>query len=347
MKKMVVLSVIFLLMASTAFAQSEAGVLFLLIPAGVRANGMGDAFVALADDASAVYWNPAGLGFQKGREILILHSNWLPQLASDLFYDFVAYRHHVNGIGTFGGGVTYLNMGEQYVTTERGPEIIDKFTAYDIAAIGSFGTLINENLALGLNMKIIRSFLAPYGAGGEKGKGLAWSFGVDIGVLYKAPFAKGLNFGACLSNLGPKIAYIDVNQASPQPTNLRVGVAYRLLDLEYNKITITADVNKLLVVQHDDGSYDPFYKAIFTAWFDDEWNEEFKELISHIGAEYWYADLIALRAGYWYDEMGKVKPKTFGAGLKYSHYRFDFGYITATEGHPLTDTMRFSLTISF
>jgi len=328
-------------------AQSEAGVLFLLISPGVRAEGMGEAFVALADDASAVYWNTGGLAFQTGRELTIMHSNWLPQLASDIFYDFLAYKHHVPGLGTFGASITYLNLGEQNVTLETGPEVVDHFTSYDFAVSAAFGTLLSENLGVGLNMKIIRSNLAPLGVGKEKGKGQAWSFGVDIGVLYKAPFLKGLSFGANLANMGPKIVYIDADQADPQPTNLKVGLAFRLLDQEYNKITLTADANKLLVRRYKDGRSDPFYKAIFTAWADEPIKEEFKDIISHVGLEYWYSDLFALRVGYWYDEIGKVKPYTFGAGLKYSLYQFDFGYIAAGQGHPLSDTMRFAFTIRF
>ena len=80
---------------------------------------------------------------------------------------------------------------------------------------------------------------------------------------------------------------------------------------------------------------------------DDPWDVELKKIIFSGGMEYWYSDLIALRVGYYYDKMGKVKYATFGAGLKYSLYGFDFGYVSAGEGHPLSDTMRFSLTIGF
>jgi len=97
--------------ATNAFAVSEAAVLFLMISPGARAAGMGEAFVGLADDASAVYYNPAGLAYQQGRELTLMHSNWLPQFGSDLFYDFAAYRQSVEGLGTFGLNVTYLNLG--------------------------------------------------------------------------------------------------------------------------------------------------------------------------------------------------------------------------------------------
>lgn len=332
---------------SESNAQSEAGVLFLMISPGVRADGMGEAFVAVADDASAIYWNTGGLAFLDKKEFFFMHSNWLPQLASDLFYDYGAYMHHIEGLGTFGASVTYMNFGEQNVTLETGPEVVDHFTSYDFAVSGAYGTKISNNIGIGVNMKLIRSNLAPFGAGKEKGSGQAWSFGVDFGLLYKHFLLNKLNFGLNLQNMGPKITYIDVNQADPQPTNLKIGFAYRLIDSEFNTLTITSDFNKLLVRRKADGTSDPFYQAIFTSWTDDGFNNEMKKVISHVGAEYWYNNLIALRIGYWYDEIGKVKPTTFGAGIRYSLYRIDFGYIAAGEGHPLSDTMRFSFTVSF
>ena len=70
-------------------AQSEAGAIFLLISPGARAGGMGEAQVAVANDAYASYWNPAGLAFQTGSEIAFMHVNWLPNLADDLYYEFL------------------------------------------------------------------------------------------------------------------------------------------------------------------------------------------------------------------------------------------------------------------
>ncbi len=329
------------------FAVSETAVLFLLIPPGVRAGGMGEAFVGVADDVTAVYWNPGGLGFQNGRELIFMHSNWLPQLTNDIFYDFAAYKHSVYGLGTFGVSVTYLNLGEQIQTGETSPEEIGRFMSYDAAAAVSYGTQMTDNMGLGVTIRLVRSNLAPFGAGAEKGKGQTWAFNFDMGMLYRNFLINRLNLGVNVANIGPKISYIDVDQADPQPSNLKLGFAYRLLDMEYNRATVTFDVNKLLVRRHKDGTSDPVYKALFTSWADDPIGDEFKKMIYNFGVEYWYSNLIALRAGYWHDEEGKVKPWTFGFGIRYSLYELDFGYIAAGEGHPLTDTMRFALQIGF
>ena len=76
-------------------AQSEAGSVFLLISPGARAGGMGEAQVAVANDAYASYWNPAGLAYQEGSELAFMHVNWLPNLADDMYYEFLGYRKSI------------------------------------------------------------------------------------------------------------------------------------------------------------------------------------------------------------------------------------------------------------
>ena len=352
MRKALLFLLIILLISgvtSESYAVSEAAVLFLMISPGARAAGMGEAFVATANDATAVYWNPAGLAFQYGKEITLMHANWLPALASDMYYEFFAYRQDIEGVGTIGTNITFLNMGEQIRTGENSPEEIGRFVSYDVAFSCSYGTTITENFALGVTYRYIRSNLSDIGAGNERGSGKANAFAFDIGLLYKMPYwGQRLTLGMNLSNLGPKIAYIDASQADPIPTNLKAGFAFKIVNQKYNKLTVVGDVNKLMVTPHKDGEKsDPFYKAIVTSWYDDSVSEEFSKMIYSAGIEYFYSDLIAFRAGYYYDETGKVKFPSFGAGLKYSLYGFDFAYVAAEEGHPLSDTMRFSLTIGF
>ena len=77
LKKIIVAAGLLITVALQA-RPSEAGVIFLGIGPGARPTGMGDSFVAIADDATATYWNPAGLGFQTGKEATLMHVNWLP-----------------------------------------------------------------------------------------------------------------------------------------------------------------------------------------------------------------------------------------------------------------------------
>lgn len=323
---------------------SQATMLFLKIAPGARPTGMGEAFVALADDATAIWWNPAGLGFQQQKQFTAMYARWLPQFKlSDLYYSYLAYIHDVPEWGTFGGNVIFLNLGE----TERRDEkntYLGTFSSFEMAVCGAYGAKVNENLTTGVGLKIIYSSLSPFGAGAEKGTGSATAVAVDIGLLYKATFLRGLSIGMNLSNMGPKAAYIDRAQADPLPTNLKLGVAYHLVDQEFNRVTIAADMNKELVVRHDDGTSDEFYAALFSAWGDDDL---IKSIIWNVGIEYWYSNLVGLRVGYYNDDLGKVFPLSFGVSLQYSVYRFDFSYLNAGENHPLSDTMRYSLSVIF
>ena len=90
MNKFIKSFVFVVLIASKALCVSEAGAVFLLINPGASAQGTGEAQVAKADDAYASYYNPAGLGFLKGNEIVFQHVNWLPNLANDIYFDFIA-----------------------------------------------------------------------------------------------------------------------------------------------------------------------------------------------------------------------------------------------------------------
>ncbi len=355
MKKAIFLLLFFsgVFISQNVFAQSEATVQFLLITPGARATGMGEAFVSIADDATATYWNPAGLAFQSQRQISVMHSNWLPQLASDLFYDYVSYIQKIEGLGTFGAAVTYLNLGEQAITSENSPIPTGTFVSSEFAIATSFGTMLSESSAFGLQLKYIRSNLAPELINtSQKGDGSANAFAFDLGYLHKDLLLDRLNFGINISNMGPKVTYIDKAQADPLPTNLRIGFSYKMLDDEFNRLTIAVEFDKLLVRRYqdenDETKSDPFYKALYSSLFDESLDTELKRTIANIGAEYWYGDMIAMRTGFHHDDIGKVRYLTFGAGLKYASLFIDAAYISPLEeGHPLADTIQFSLAFNF
>jgi hypothetical protein len=345
--KRVVLSLLILgivIPAATLHAASvsQATLLFLKIAPGARPSGMGETYVAISEDATATWWNPAGLGFQHGREVTMMYVRWLPQFnLSDLYYAYLAGKFEVPEWGTFGANLIFLNLGSTTRTNEAGT-VLGTFSSFEMAAAGSYGAQINPNLSMGVTLKLAYSNLSPQGAGTEKGSGTATAVAADVGLLYHAQFLRGLSLGANLSNMGPKVSYIDRSQADPLPTNLKAGFAYKIIDQEYNKLTVASDLNKELVHRLDNGKSDEFYTAMITSWND---NQMLKTLIWNVGMEYWYSTLVGLRAGYWNDHLGKVFPYTFGVSLKYSSYHFDFSYLTAGANHPLTDTMRYSLSV--
>ena len=354
----------------TSLAQGESAVPFLLISPNSRSSGIGEAGTGTVDDASAIFWNPAGLAFLKGQEISITHANWLPQFhQSDLFYDYLNYRQDIEEIGgTIGASVTYLNLGEFIRTSSSGPQEIGRFKAFEFAVTAGYATKVFDDFALGVNIRYIHSALSPIGTENEQGNGIARTVSFDLAAMYKpteleVPFigdiGKSFSAGINLSNMGPKVTYIDAAQADPLPTQLRLGLGFKLLDDEYNQMTYSLDFSRLLVrryaeIKDDSGhvvraaSVDPFYKAIFTAWGD---GSGLRKINTSMGVEYWYGSpkLIALRVGHFFEDPGFGNRNfwTFGAGIRYDIYGFDFSYISAAENHPLSDTIRFSLLIGW
>lgn len=348
-----------LVMAQTSYAQGESAVPFLLISPNSRSSGIGEAGTGTADDASAIFWNPAGLAFLKGQEVSITHANWLPQFhQSDLFYDYLNYRQDIEDIGgTIGASVTYLNLGEFIRTGPGGPEEIGRFKAFEFAVTVGYATKVFDDLGIGLNLRYIHSALSPTGTDQEPGTGIARTVSVDLAAMYRpteleipliGDIGKRFSAGMNLSNLGPKVTYIDKAQADPLPTDLRIGFGYKLLEDEFNEMTYSLDFSRLLVRRRADGTSDPFYKALFTAWGD---GSGLRKVNTSMGIEYWYGSprLIALRFGHFFEDpsFGNRNFWTFGAGIRYDIYGFDFSYISAAENHPLSDTIRFSLLIGW
>ncbi len=367
--RLLMVSVMFMGMQQVTHAQGEAAVPFLLLAPDSRAGGLGESGAGLADNSAAIFWNPAGLAFQTGTELSITHSNWLPQFNLDLFYDYLTYREYMEDLqGTVSASITYMNFGEFVRTGETDPTPLGTFRSFDAALTLGYATKLSPDWGLGVNFRIIHSRLADKGAGDEQGKGVATSVSFDVAGMWRPehliiPFTSediGTKFsvGANLSNLGPKIYYIDRAQADPIPTNFRLGFAYRIFEDEFNSLTYTLDFSKLLVSRDSTGASKEFYQAIFTAWADKPFSEEIRDIVTSMGFEYWYGEpndfLFALRAGYFYEDpsYGNRKFLTFGAGLRYDIYGFDFSYITTDvfkggENHPLSNTLRFSVIIGW
>jgi hypothetical protein len=349
---------VLLLLSAKLFAQGESAVPFLLIGPNSRNAGMSETGAGLINDASAMFWNPAGLGFQKGTEVNITHSPWLPGLGlGDLFYDYLSAKHYMKKLnGTIGASITYLNIGKIIRTDEFGNEI-GEYQAFDGAIAVGYGTKVTKDLGFGIVTRFIYSKLAVGTVGGEKGSGIAYDLSFDLAALWRPSKTKlkfinnRLGIGINFSNIGPKVTYVDAAQADPLPSNLRLGIGYDVYQSEFNNLTLTADFNKLIVKRGTGGQSDPLYKAIFTSW-GGGFNNVMKSIQSSVGAEYWYGNpkLIGLRGGFFYEDPdhGRRKFITLGAGIRYDIYGFDFSYISTIEqNHPLANTLRFTLSVSF
>jgi len=375
------LSTLALLIAVAGTSQAQVGltsVPFLQIEPDSRAAGMGNTGVALADNASAVFWNPAGLAFQRGNQISLTHSEWLPQFNVDLFYDYLVGKYHIKDIGTFGAHITYLNLGEQPRTTVENPtgDGLGRFSSYEFAGGLSYGYQIDNNWAVGTGLRFIYSSLASGEVEGEKVEPGA-SVGFDVAGMYQSdPFEllsnrdATINAGLNISNIGPGIKYTndtnadnsdqkdsdDTNKA-PLPTVFRIGWALTstLDEKGLHSLTIANDISKILA-RPGDGAIG----SLFTAWEGLERDigngktaqlNTLQQLMIATGLEYWYGDLFAVRSGYYYENPhnGDRQFITFGAGIRYKFFGIDFSYIytLGDENHPLANTTRFGLLMNF
>ncbi len=370
MIKMLLLSFVLLVgIAMTAPVSAEVGtaVVFLTLAPGARANGMGQGFVAVADDATAAFYNPAGLaltcpqgdGVRCPSQLFLMHSPWMPVFdLDDLYLEYFALTHEVPGWGHFGLGANYLHVGDVMRRDDEGNEM-GMFKVYDLAFSLTYSTRIARSMAMGGSLKFIRSQLDP----DNDGVGTDWA--VDLGWLYRmgshTPFrsipgfrsvpvlsdfnTRSLSFGASISNWGPDISYLDASNADPLPRLLRLGFAYDLLNRpSIGRFLLSAELNKVMVNWR---------------WFDwfgdkgggDGFATELQESKRSVGVEYTYnyeEYWVFLRGGYFYDREASNVPQgpTFGGGLRYSQFQFDFAFISPPSELGSTYTQMYSLTVT-
>jgi hypothetical protein len=336
---------------------------FLQIEPDSRAAGMGMTGVGVADNASALFWNPAGLAGQQGAEVTFTHAPWLPNLGADLFFEYLAGKYAVEGVGTFAGHITFLNLGEQQRTDELGTDL-GTFRSYDLAVGASYGRQITPTLSLGTGARLIYSNLSGGADVGGQATNAGVSVGLDLGVLWRPAVSENLHpsLGLNLANMGPHISYSDASDGGDAiPSNIRLGGALEYELDDFNRLTFALDANKLLVARDENGDFESFTSALFSSWKSVTVDldgtgpgpaEEvgvFRQFTIGTGAEYWYNDLFALRTGYFYEDPsnGNRKFLTFGAGIRYSLVGVDLSYIYALEENsPLSEQIRFSVMLN-
>lgn len=309
-------------------AISQGSLLFLTFEPGGRANGMGRAYSAVADDAYAMWWNPGATAFNRKGQLALNHIPWLQGSGiNDMFYEYLGWNQYFEGMGNFNVHACLLDAGTQEQTDSSGIPM-GTFHSFDFAgAVGYSYEVIPAKLGVGANFKLIYSYLAP-ATGFTDSEGKAFSFGFDVGAKYlDAANIEGFDLAVVLQNMGPDVTFVDNEQADPSPMTVRLGAAFELFNSPLNSFMISAEASKMLANE------DPLFKRFMTGW------EYIDETIFGIGAEYTYLQLIALRGGYFYDYVGEITGPSFGMGINYSfsdRYKLnaDFSMVPAGE---LTD----------
>lgn len=334
---------------------------FLRISPDARSGAMGDVGLALSPDANSVYWNLSKLPFATSNSsIAITYTPWLKELVNDVFLAQVSGYYKLDEFQAVAGSLRYFSLGTINFTDITGTPTYD-YRPREFAFDAGYARKLSDNWSVGVALRYIYSNLANGDINGRvvrPGK----AFAGDVSAYYTKDYEKDdgtintWNFGLAITNIGTKISYTQSAQYKDFiPTNLGLGTAYTFGLDEYNKITLALDINKLLVPTPDSsGQYREkgVVDGMFSSFGDASggFKEELQELMYSAGAEYWYNDVFAVRAGYYNEHKNKGNRKYFtaGVGLKYDIFGLNFSYLvpsgTGIQRNPLSNTLRFTLT---
>lgn len=284
---------------------------FLKIGIGARATSMGGSFCAIADDASALYWNPAGLVQIGNNEAIVSHIQW----PVDIQYDYAGYVHQVNKILAIGVSVGLLYTEDMEVTTEYHPTGTGEYFSYsDFVTALSFSLKMTDRFSFGTSVKFVQENMADLTMSG---------YMLDFGTYYRTGY-KSLRLAASMRNFGsdvkPSGTYqkrtktgdlLETNYtAFSPPTNFTYGAAMEVYQTSVNQMTVSMQMNHPM----DDAE------------------------TAVLGGEYQYKKFLALRGGYRFDY--RDTHWTFGAGaeiplgmvnLKVDYAYADFGRLDMTQ----------------
>lgn len=341
-----------------------------MIAPDARAAGMGDVGVATDPDVNSQYWNPAKYPFCISRAgVSLNYTPWLRQLVSDMDLAYLSGYYRIGDYSAVSASLRYFSLGE--VMTEYNGETGESsgmtINPYEMSFDVAYSLMLSEKFSLAAAVRWIYSDLT-YDYTDDTSPGSA--FAADIACYYNDYINIGarecqLGIGLNISNIGSKITFGGSEDSEFIPTNMRLGLALMVPIDEFNRFTIAADANKLLVPTYpklEDGESSEAYdqrvqkeyydvssiSGIFKSFGDAPggFKEELQEINWSVGAEYVYNDKFTLRAGYHHESENKGNRKYFtvGAGFRMSAFSLDCGYVIATaKSNPLDQTLRFTL----
>ncbi len=352
---------------------------FLMIAPDARAGAMGDAGVSSAPDINSMHWNPAKYAFmEQDFGLAMNYTPWLRSLVPDINLSYLTGYRRLDDLQTIAFSMKYFTLGDINYTDQLGNSL-GTFRPNEFSLDAAYIRQLGQHLSGAVAARFIYSDLTQGqdAAGMETQAGI--SYAADVAVYYQRPlewntptqFAAGVN----ISNMGNKITYTDEVNADFIPINLRFGPSLTFELDDYNTLAFMVDFNKLLVptppvyerdengqVMFDDNGdpiiaegRDPNRSVVagMLGSFSDApggVSEELQEFTISAGAEYWYDEQFAIRAGYFHEHENKGNRKYFtvGLGLKYNVFGLDFAYvIPVAQRSPLENVLRFSLSFDF
>ena len=330
-----------------------------------RAAGMGDVGAATDPDVNSQYWNPAKYPFCISRAgVALNYTPWLRQLVNDMDLAYLAGYYRIGDYSAVSASLRYFSLGEVNMSEEVGGMTI---SPYEMSVDVAYSLMLSEKFSIAAAVRWIYSDIT-YDYTDDTTPGSA--FGADLALYYQDYIMLGerecqLGLGLNISNIGSKINFGSDENSEFISTNMRLGASLMVPVDEYNRFTIAADANKMLVptypLQEDGESTEDYQQRVQKDYYDISsisgifksfgdapggFKEELQEIRWSVGAEYVYNDKFSLRAGYHHESENKGNRKyfTFGAGFRMSAFSLDCGYVWATaKSNPLDQTLRFTL----
>ena len=343
----------------------EHAVISQTIAPDARAAGMGDVGAATDPDVNSQYWNPAKYPFCISRSgIALNYTPWLRQLVNDIDLAYVAGYYRIGDYSAVSGSLRYFSLGEVMTSMEENAMTVKP---YEMSIDAAYSLMLSETFSIAAAIRWIYSDLRYDYSEDSKP---ASAFAADIAMYYNNYIMLGarecqLGLGMNISNVGSKISYYGDDRSQFLPANLRIGASLMVPVDEYNRFTIAADANKLLVPtippQREDESAGDYRTRVIEEYSDVSsisgifksfgdapggFKEELQEIQWSVGAEYVYHDQFSLRAGYHHESANKGNRKYFtvGGGFRMNVFSLDVGYVISTaQTNPLDQTLRFTL----
>ena len=349
----------------STFNPVEHAIISETIAPDARSAGMGDVGAATDPDVNSQYWNPAKYPFCISRAgVALNYTPWLRQLVNDIDLAYVAGYYRIGDYSAISGSLRYFSLGEVYTDYGNSDMTVKP---YEMSLDAAYSLMLNEKFSIAAAIRWIYSDLRfDYSEDSKP----ASAFAADLAMYYNNYVMLGqrecqLGLGMNIRNIGSKISFYGDEESQFIPANLRLGASLMIPVDEYNRFSITADANKLLVPtvpRQNEGESNSEYqdrvrreysdvgsiKGIFQSFSDAPggFKEEMEEIQWSVGAEYVYHDQFSLRAGYHHqaESKGNLKYFTIGGGFRMSVFSLDVGYVISTaRSNPLDQTLRFTL----
>ena len=354
------------------------GVPFLLIASDARAASMGDMGVATSVDVFSQHWNPSKYAFSESKSGFgVSYTPYLSKLVNDISLGNVTYYNRLSERSAFAVSLKYFSLGEiEIIQDEFSEALIEQ--PNELTMDVSYSLRLADQFSMGISARYLRSDLKIQAV--DETAQAASSFAVDISGYYQGEEQTYGDVdgrwrgGFIIQNLGPKIKYDESGSETFLPTNFKLGAGFDFILDQYNKVSVTAEVAKLLVPTppimeyardyndvNENGVYDEgvddyvgqpyingiyegqdpdvdFLSGVFQSFSDAPggFSEELKEFTWALGAEYVYDDSFALRAGFFNEseDKGARKFLALGAGFKFSGTKIDLSYLFSASKVP-------------